>query len=360
LQSAHSELADLRIKLRNQEGQKGASSSEIEQLKKTINSLEATKRERDSKIVELEKALQAETKQRETAEAKSQALGKQLEETRSAIDNQKTTSYDALASAEVEVANTKELLRWCTEQYGTLVAQCVSKSQLEEEKMLRLELQTRLIKMERKLHDKEIQSNELVAYLRYKEEEQSLLRAALKDAEAENSFLRSNFSKEDDHTISNEMPALSMVDSKALHESDRCLAETMEEYYRSWLNTVLDEYKTAAHVAGSLSSALEKVLSRTSELDGELQVARIEVEAARKRSREADEKTGDLVQEVEELKTKVNQTSETLTKEKETLLEELTDARRKLEDGRKRQGRLETAVREKTAAEKALSDDIER
>ncbi|PVG02564.1 hypothetical protein CPB86DRAFT_697389 [Serendipita vermifera] len=358
LQSANGELADLRIKLRTQEGQK-AMTSEVEQLKKNLTSLETAKRERDTKVAEVEKALQTETKQREAAEAKLKTLETRLEEALSAIGDQKVSSDDALASAEVEVANTKELLRWCSEQYGTLVAQSVSKSQLEEEKMLRLEMQSRLIKMERKLHDKDVQSNELVAYLRYKEEEQNLLRAMIKDAEAEISFLRSSVSKEDDRVIDTEMPVLAIEDSRALYESDRSLAGTMEEYYRSWLNTVLDEYKTAAHVAGSLSSTLDNVLSRTSELDGELQVARIEVEAARKRSREADEETGTLVQQVEELKAQIGQTSESATKEKEKLVEELADVRRKLEEGRKRQERLETTVREKAAAEKALSDDVE-
>lgn len=133
----------------------------------------------------------------------------------------------------------------------------------------------------------------------------------------------------------------------------------MQDYHAEWSQVLLEEYKSAGHCAASLEAALTAVLERTAELDGQLQVANVESGTALKRAKEADAQVLALQREIESVKERKEQQILDLATEKDTLAEEGLDLRRKSEDAHRRIQKLETTVREKAAAEKALSDDVE-
>jgi chromosome segregation ATPase len=373
LLSAQSEINEMRLKLRSQDKQK-ATSIELENLKKTIDGLESSKREREGKISELEKALHTESKKRTLAEEKLKETGSkastvdafkqrlddalsQLAATQAALDFASTSSTE-------EIDDLKRLLCVCAELYGTLAAQAVRRSELEGERLLRYDLQSRSVKMERRLMDKDAQLQELVAYLRCKDDQQRLLQASLADAEKEIAFLRESLNVTAEQSLEVETEAQfllldDMTDTNRLMEADLSCARVMEEYHQEWARTLLDEYKSAAHCAGSLEAALSAVLERTAELDGQLQVAHVEAATAVKRAKDADVQVSSLQREIENVKERKEQQILDLATEKDTLAEQGDEARRKWEDARRKLERLESVVREKIAAEKALSDDVE-
>ena len=373
LVSAQSEINEMRSKLRAQDRQK-VSSLELETLKKTVGSLEGSKREREGKISELEKALQVESKRRTLAEEREREANARA----SAVDtltqrlddalSQLSATHAALDSASFSstegIDRLKSLLRTCAESYGSLASETVHKAELEGERLLRYELQSHLIKIERRLLDKDAQMQELVAYLRCKDDQQKLLQASLVDAEHEITFLRDWLSLSEERLLSIEVEAQSllldeMTSTYRLMEADLACAKAIEKYHHEWAQTLLDEYKSAAHCAGSLEAALSAVLERTAELDGQLQVAHVEANTALKRAKDADAQVSSLQREIEIVKERKEQQILDLATEKDTLAEEGAEARQKWEEARRKLERLEGVVREKTAAEKALSDNVE-
>jgi chromosome segregation ATPase len=373
LLAAQSEINETRLKLRSQDKQK-VSSLELETLRKTIDGLEASKREREGKIGELEKALQTESKKRMVAEQKLKdvatkapvidALKQQLDEALTQLSTTQAALDSASASSTEDIDGLNSLLRTCAELYGTLAAETVRKSELEGEKLLRYDLQSRSVKMERRLLDKDAQLQELVAYLRCKDDQERLLQASLTDAQQEIAFLRESLSLAEERSLSVETEAQSllledMTSTSRLMEADLACARIMEEYHHEWAQTLLDEYQSAARCAGSLEAALSAVLERTAELDGQLQVAHVEASTALKRAKDADVQVSSLQREIETVKERKEQQILDLATEKDTLAEEGAEATRKWEDARRKMERLESMVREKTTAEKALSDDVE-
>ncbi|KAG8802884.1 hypothetical protein FRC17_006323, partial [Serendipita sp. 399] len=116
---------------------------------------------------------------------------------------------------------------------------------------------------------------------------------------------------------------------------------------------------TTGHIATSLEAALHRVLEGTAELDGKLQVAKIETDVAQKRAREVDAEVGLLQQQIVKLAAEKDEQIQRLDKENVSLNEEFQDAKKKLEDARRRLERLEIVVREKAAAETVLNTNIE-
>lgn len=390
LLSAQNEINELRLKLKSQEKEK-VTASELSQVKKAATIAEAAKRELEQKATELEKTLQAEKKKRETAEAKAkdeslqvEALSKELKTTQKTVSNlekerdnlagqlaqaSSATSQvnmeasNRLAALQAEVNHSSDLLRVCAEAYGSMSVETVPKSQLEVERTRRTEASSRLVKLERRLADKDAQFLELVTYIRHKDEQMTLLQQTLDDSKEELIFLRSSLQsngQRDDQSSFDQSLLLEDVISAPLAQSDAQLASVMEAYYQEWIRTLLDEYKTAGHVASSLEGVLGKVLEQTASLDGQLQVAQVESEAARKRAREADELAGALENTTKELQEEKDRILQQLTAEKASLEEEVNEAKRKVDESRKRAERLDLVVKEKMAAEKALSDEVER
>lgn len=371
--AAQTEINELRSKIRSQDKQK-VSSLELEALKKMADGLESSKREREGRISELEKALQAETKRRAVAEERSKEaatkasaadpLKKQLDEALANLTTTQTALDSVEAALTEEIDGLKGMLHACAGMYGALAADTVPKSELETERLLRYELRSHLVKMERRLFDKEAQLQELVAYLRCKNEEHKLLQSSLTDAEGEITFLRDKRSLTEEQSLFVMAEAQSLLNGRLMEtistlEGELACAKVMEDYHAGWAQLLLEEYKSAGHCAASLEAALTKVLERTAELDGQLQVANVESGKALKRAKEADVHVSDLQREIENIKERKEQQILDLATEKDTLAEEGMEVRRKWDEARRRIEKLETAVREKTAAERALSGDVE-
>lgn len=393
LLAAQTEITDLRQRLRTQERER-VTVPELDQVKKALVNTESSKRERDAKVAELEKALRMEAKKKDTAEEQVKnlkeknvaviqdlknvqgllnaaetdrsSLAKQLEDATSTISSLRDSFDEGARAAQVETDNLKILLQECTKLYGVTAAGSVDRSQLEDEQTRRMEVQSRLIKLERRLQDKEAQVQELVVFLRYKAEQQDVLLCSLASAEEEIDFLRASRSpsNDPDHTAGASMTdSLTLEDDPAvklvLVEGELALVASLEEYHREWIDILLKECKAVDNVAVSLGAALSAILERTAEIDGQLQVAQVEAEAVRKRARETDEEVGILKLEMDRIQSEHGAQIQQLTNENQSMVEESADTRRKFEDGKKRLEKAEMLLREKTTAEKALSDDVE-
>lgn len=379
LLAAQSEVNALKVKLRGQERDK-AISTELDRVRKALDNAESNKRERESKIMELERTLRLESKKRtiveeqirelkglqgklSNIEGERSELAKQLEEALEVISTLHGDSEAELLAAREEVNDLKTLVEGMARMYGSLFSSTVSKTQLEEEKMRFMDAQRRLIKTERRLLDKEAQVQELVVYLRYKGEQQDLLARSLADAEEEIAFLRSLHASSSNEPLQQDI-LLSSIEEElqqnaALCESELEYTRTLQEFGQEWLDILLRECKAADNVATSLGAALNLVLERTAELNGQLQVTQIESEAARKRARETDEEVGLVKAEFERQQGEKERLSEEAHRQIQQLSKELADVRRKFEEAKRRGEKAEISLREKTAAEKALADDIE-
>ncbi|KAG9053535.1 hypothetical protein FS842_007913 [Serendipita sp. 407] len=290
LQSAQAEITELRTKLRNQEKYKSVA-LEVEQLKKTVAVMESANREKDLRAVELEKNLREEGKMAENAqqnvktaeerilnitqklnetreqlsnlELKCSETELQLEEALASLNSTEKASDDDRNTLQKEVELLRSMLATCTQMYGVLSEATVDKSLLEAERSLHRITQSKLLKLERRMSDRDIQNQELVSLIRWKEEQRQLVSSSLQDAIDEN------------------------------------------------------------------------------------------------QAKEVDTEIGTLQQQIAKLGAEKDEQIERLSKESISLNEELQETQRKLEDARRRLERLETVVREKTAAETALTADIE-
>ncbi|KIM30488.1 hypothetical protein M408DRAFT_328070 [Serendipita vermifera MAFF 305830] len=301
----------------------------------------------------------------------------EVQQLKSEFEKHQKTSTDQVAAlkkqaeaADVKAQESKKLLLVAQSEinemqmYGKLAADSVPKSKLEEERLVRYELQMHSIKLERRSLDKDVQMQELVAYLRTSKDQYKLLQSSLADAEAEIAFLRDMTTADEDRSLALVTEAQSLLQDELTErmtglQSDLAYAKVMQDYHAEWSQVLLEEYKSAGHCAASLEAALTAVLERTAELDGQLQVANVESGTALKRAKEADAQVLALQREIESVKERKEQQILDLATEKDTLAEEGLDLRRKSEDAHRRIQKLETTVREKAAAEKALSDDVE-
>ncbi|KAG8831564.1 hypothetical protein FRC18_006314 [Serendipita sp. 400] len=389
LQSAQAEITELRTKLRNQEKYKSVA-LEVEQLKKTVAVMESANREKDLRAVELEKNLREEGKMAENAqqnvktaeerilnitqklnetreqlsnlELKCSETELQLEEALASLNSTEKASDDDRNTLQKEVELLRSMLATCTQMYGVLSEATVDKSLLEAERSLHRITQSKLLKLERRMSDRDIQNQELVSLIRWKEEQRQLVSSSLQDAIDENQFVRSLLPSDNIATVEEYEAKPPAEDNRTWEQryiDAQAYVTIMDQYYSDWLEALCTELKSTGHVSASLEAALDKVLEITAELDGKLQVAKIEADVAQKRAKEVDTEIGTLQQQIAKLGAEKDEQIERLSKESISLNEELQETQRKLEDARRRLERLETVVREKTAAETALTADIE-
>ncbi|CCA70520.1 hypothetical protein PIIN_04457 [Serendipita indica DSM 11827] len=391
LLAAQAEITDLRVKSRAQEKQKQPQ-PELEQMKKNLVATQALCREREGKIQELEKMLQAETKKVTQLDGKSVETEKKikaltvdvekfrglasdtekanaqlrtdLEQARGQLSGSDANYKSQLDQAKRETEEVRSMLNICTRLYGHLVDNTVSLSRFETERLNRLEAQSRILKLERRLHDRDVQNQEFISLLRSQAEQQRTLAQLLLELEQESIFLRDCI-QDSAHPDRLSQPSAGVPFSEdrggeiEAYRTQLEFAEVMDSYQRDWLERLFQDLKATGHVATSLQGALTKVLDTAAELDGQLEVVKVEADVAKRRARELDEQVGTLQEQVTTAHSQHQDQVQRFSKEKEDLAHEISDVQRKLEEARKRIERLDLTVREKTSAEQALADEIE-
>lgn len=377
---------------------------DVEQLRKTLAAAEMAKRdlirERDSKsatLVDTEKRLGSETRRREAAEAKikeltskSESEGKelkstrlrmadlkqqlqqyksQLDETRAHVQQVQTSSSAQSADLDLQLLQTRELVRRATEAYGLLAQSTVPQEKFEEERQAVYRARFKIARLERKLAEREKQAEELVWFIRQATEEKAFLSRCL--ASSEEAFLSlqalssSDSSPEDDSSILRlmvdalEMELEDKTFASSLVEAERDYWKVSEEYRWIRLVDLVQEYSSLGIHAASLEASFGAVAERASSLEGQAQVARVEADSIRQRSREAEKQAARIHTRLEEseadkekLRTQFEALEKVLGEKSQTLEEALRNEQRKTRD-------LTQTVKEKITAEKALIEDVE-
>ena len=211
------EIKELRTKLRmceHERNQLAKRDVEHGDTKKALSSVEAKRREdvkeRERKVAELEKALVAEKKKREMLEsclddirkkadeevvklrADSASLQQQLdatqqdgEEARRAVEVARDEAEDREEELLIQLEQCRTALGRVAEEYARLASTTVAAKAHTNLKEEHLVLQTRSLRLERKLANSESQVTELAYLIRQKEEENKLLLEQLRAAEEE-------------------------------------------------------------------------------------------------------------------------------------------------------------------------------
>lgn len=313
------EIRELRTKLRmceHERTQLAKRETDNGDIKKALSSVETKRREevkeRDRKVAELEKTLVAEMKKRETLEsclddfkkkadeeamklrADSTSLQQQLnvaqkdgEEARRTVETAREEAQDQEEELLIQLEQCRMSLSRVAEEYARLASTTVTAKAYATLKEEHLALQSRSLRLERKLANSEGQVTELAHLIRQTNEENKLLFEQLRDAEGEitfysrllqeNSLDQTHSHGDDISSLKNELAALCLdiVQGHALatlveyhdtaHNFYRDLADDMRLQVDALENAIRQEQsanrtlaeEVASHIALREASSVE-------------------------------------------------------------------------------------------------------
>ena len=266
-----SDIKELRTKLRmceHERGQLAKREAEHGDAKKVLSSAEAKLKEevkeRDRKVAELDKALAAERKKREMLESSMDDVRKKADEETAKLRVNVTSlqrrldaaqkdgeeAHQAASAAQDEAEDREEglliQLEQCkialgrvAEEYARLASTTVSVNAHATLKEEHLALQSRSLRLERKLANSEGQVAELAHFIRQAKDENNLLSEQLRGAEEEIAFY-SRLLQESSHDQSNDRGD----DISGLENE---LAALRLDIAQDHARANLVEYHTAAH-----------------------------------------------------------------------------------------------------------------
>ncbi|KAF8585958.1 hypothetical protein K439DRAFT_1010258 [Ramaria rubella] len=303
------EIKELRLKVQNANQAKHQAVSrqeEIEQLRKALHDLETKHKVelqgRDSKLLQQEKALVRESEQMvaieqqfsdlmsntdieaKKARDRNHCLQEEVDALRRAVEDAQRAATKAGQYLPTVQANMTRVVA----EYGHLAASSIPLDKYRQTELLCTSLRLRIIRLERRLADRDALVEQLTDYCRQASEEKSMLAGLLQEIENDHHALLNNRrldtleQTEDTSIISSLFDAQSHVTrhNHDILQTNLLAAEAMHSVYRTQFDDLLIAYAVAQRESIDYSNKVKQLMDGHDRLQTDFEALRSDYSAA--------------------------------------------------------------------------------